>query len=971
MSSVLKSTRERWDDLLEALEFAKQRFINWANRKLISAWQLQQLTDSYARRKAHWSAQASSGAEPPATGLPAPVVGESANAKLLRYWCFLHEEIHRLTRRNLFTLSQQHTLQDEVRQHRMALARRLNPGEEIADALPVEEDDEESAAQPRVERKPPPLPVPKRTFLEILLDPHNIQYLLIIGGLLMVVGLVILLWVNNVFEDPYVAASALGGANLAAMLSGWYLVLNTRYQTAGRALTLLACLVMPLNLWYYHENDLLTVEGHLWVAGVVMSLFYLASALVLRDELFVYVQSGGVTLAALLILASWPPSPEFFWQIAAPSSLLVGLGLLSIHIERAFLPEGEEPFTRRRFGLAYFWSGHAQLAGGLLLLLGAFVAGSWLYQPIFRPLFEANQATPSPMVGELRWLSLLLVLAGTYAYVYSDLVVRKVGYYVHLAAVLMLWALIILLEILQLELGIDTLIIALSVGGLLLNLLQTMLAKDSPYTRSFPVLGVALPLLAVFLGGMIYLRAVSTNLRGVWATESLTWTYILGMAITAITCRIGAYLYGERKPGLAAVYFFATGAATLTGAAALLAVLNLGDWEQHAPILMLIPIVYLVTSYWYGSESPTSRPLLWVGHAATVVMLIGSLASVVEGFTTLKERSLINLSVALFFAEVACFYGLAAWLHRQAFGVHLMATAATASAWQLMVYFGVGVEIYLLVFAVLGLIGLLVYRFSVVEKVGTPQLADATFQSGNCLLSLSLIATAFLAPSRFLPSAPPWSYVGLTACLSLLSLIAVYLTRHPGWRRWYVVASVGGGMLAGFGVIVHLLTTLSPLQKLEVVSVVAGLALLIAGHFGWYQEQDKESDLVSISLFLGSLLVTIPLAIASLVDRASDRFLWPNELGFFLASIVLLTTGILFQLRATTIIGALSTLLYFVTLLLFVPWSRLNTLAIFIIVGGGTLFGLGLLLSLYRERLLSLPERVKRREGIFRVLNWR
>ena len=27
---------------------------------------------------------------------------------------------------------------------------------------------------------------------------------------------------------------------------------------AGRALTLLACLVMPLNLWFYHANDLVT-----------------------------------------------------------------------------------------------------------------------------------------------------------------------------------------------------------------------------------------------------------------------------------------------------------------------------------------------------------------------------------------------------------------------------------------------------------------------------------------------------------------------------------------------------------------------------------------------------------------------------------------------------------------------------------------------------------------------------------------
>jgi hypothetical protein len=39
--------------------------------------------------------------------------------------------------------------------------------------------------------------------------------------------------------------------------------------------------------------------------------------------------------------------------------------------------------------------------------------------------------------------------------------------------------------------------------------------------------------------------------------------------------------------------------------------------------------------------------------------------------------------------------------------------------------------------------------------------------------------------------------------------------------------------------------------------------------------------------------------------------------------------------------------------------------------GGGVIFGAGLLLSVYRDRLLALPEQVKRRQGVFRVLNWR
>ena len=77
------------------------------------------------------------------------------------------------------------------------------------------------------------------------------------------------------------------------------------------------------------------------------------------------------------------------------------------------------------------------------------------------------------------------------------------------------------------------------------------------------------------------------------------------------------------------------------------------------------------------------------------------------------------------------------------------------------------------------------------------------------------------------------------------------------------------------------------------------------------------------------------------------------------------------QLRATTLVGAALTALYFLTLLIFVPWGRLNAVATAVTIGGGLIFGTGLVLSVYRERLLALPDRIKRREGVFRVLGWR
>jgi len=243
--------------------------------------------------------------------------------------------------------------------------------------------------------------LPRRPLWEILLDPRSIQWLLGLGGALLVIGLVIWLATLGIFKNPLVVAVTLGLGNAALLGAGWAITSYTRYQMAGRALTLLACLVMPLNLWFYHAQTLITLEGHLWVAALVCCVLYAASAMVLRDPMFVYVLAGGVAMTGLLMLADM----HKFWEIAAPSTLLVVLGLICLHTERAF-PEGEGPFSRRRFGLAFFWSGQALLAAGLLLLLGAQLAGDWLYKPFFETLYQQWNLVRPAVVTE-HWGQLL------------------------------------------------------------------------------------------------------------------------------------------------------------------------------------------------------------------------------------------------------------------------------------------------------------------------------------------------------------------------------------------------------------------------------------------------------------------------------------------------------------------------------------------------------------------------------------
>jgi len=63
---------------------------------------------------------------------------------------------------------------------------------------------------------------------------------------------------------------------------------------------------------------------------------------------------------------------------------------------------------------------------------------------------------------------------------------------------------------------------------------------------------------------------------------------------------------------------------------------------------------------------------------------------------------------------------------------------------------------------------------------------------------------------------------------------------------------------------------------------------------------------------------------------------------------------------------------YVLTLVLFINILKdVQIAAIWLTIGGAVIVVTGILLSIYRDRLLTLPEKVSRREGIFRVLSWR
>lgn len=804
---------------------------------------------------------------------------------------------------------------------------------------------------------------PKKPLIEMLLDPRGIQWLLASGGGLFVLGLVLFLYTKGVFENKFVVATGLGIANAAVLAAGWAVVRRTRYQTAGKALALLACLVMPLNLWFYHAQGIVTLDGHLWVAGLVVCGLYAASAWVLRDRTFVTVLTLGVVMTGLLLLAD----VGRFWEIAGPASFLVVLGLIGIHLERAF-PDVEGPFGRKQFGRAFFDDGHACLAAGLLLLLGAQLAGHWLH-PFFRDLYASLQAVPSPVVTETwgQLLALGLALAGVYAYLYSDFAVRRVGAYLVLAAACLVWAVVMAMELLHLRVGTEAVLATLAGTALVANV-AAYKSQRGAATRALPALGLGLALVPVALGVVLHARSTSLMLPQ-WHYAG-GWGFVAAMALTAVSCRVGAHLSRQERPDLAAVYFFATAAAEMVGAAALLRQLGFVTWDQQAWLLMLIPLVHCVAAWFYRGR-PWADPVLAAGQAATFVMLASSLATTLRA-TFDAGTGTLNLTLAGFFALAALFFALTAVLHGRASGVYWATVTGCAAVWQGLLGFGVPDEYYALAFAAIGLALLAVYRTASTDGVGRFTGTRAGFDCANGLLSAAFVAAALIGLSRLLAHQASWRAVGLCAAQALVALVAALISRHEGWRRGYVVAAVAQGLLALLTL--EMLSQLTIWQKAELFGAAAGVVVLAAGHLGWYRERGGErSELVSFALGFGGLLVLIPLGAGLLWHRSTPAFSWPEELGVLALGLALLASGSVLRIKSTTLAGAAMVAVFVLTLPLYARGmlKEVQTAALLLAAGGGLVFGTGLVLAVFRDRLLTLPNRVRNREGVFAVLGWR
>jgi hypothetical protein len=778
---------------------------------------------------------------------------------------------------------------------------------------------------------------------------------------LLAAGIVVWLASLGLFKDARTIAFILGGGTLALMLLGWWTTLKTRFSTPGKAITLLACLVMPLNLWFCHAHGLVTLDGRLWVLALLCCALYATTALVLRDSTFVHVLMMGVAGTGLLLLQDAGRLLEW----VAPAMLLVGLGVVGIHAERGFPSHPGHSFSRQTFGSAFFSSGHFLLGLGLLLVLVAHLIGLFHkplfpYEPIAVPVFWSDRAYMGLALG--------LILLGAWSYLYSDLVVVRGGGFLFPAAFTLLWAELVALRLLNLELGAEVAIFALAGTALVLHLMVAGTARSGVGRTAAPV-AMLLSILPVLIGVMLHLRATHRGLYENWP-YTVGWWFVGAMAATAIASRVGAHVHRNDNPRTCRNYFFLTAIASLVGAAGLLAMLGVRAWSGQAPLLMLIPLAYISAATVYRNESLRSG-LASAGHAGTVVMLISVVLSALYITPRVVEPlqgTPINLLLAMFFAQACIFYVIHSTLRKRGASVVMAVLCGAGAAWQMLSYYKVPAEAYLLSFAGAGVALLLIGRAT--RRSGGPEDQDfsPSTRAGNALMTVACVLGVLFTLDKLFDDKVRWTQAILMTGMVGLSLMASSLNPATGWRSGHVLMAVinAGAAFLLFNV----LTDFSGWRKLEIMLVGAGTICLLLGHIGWLRERDARTDGTSLNLSLGSLLVGVPLLTAVAVQRFGWTINVTDELILLVGGMLLLISGVMLQIKSTTLTGAAMLGLHLAMLVATLGMRSNLRMGQYLAIGGAGIFLLGLVLSLWREHLLRLPQLWKERKGVFRVLGW-
>ena len=603
----------------------------------------------------------------------------------------------------------------------------------------------------------------------------------------------------------------------------------------------------------------------------------------------------------------------------------------------------------------------------------------WLFDPardFFGVTWFGNSLTQSTILATSLWL------AGAYAYAYSDLVVRRVGVYTILAA---LCGVLAEVTLVGMKLQAEGLIAILALTAVAANVVHMRVnRKDHSLSRVVMLLATVLSALPIVIAVGLHIRATSDLAAQFDWTYATSWWFVLAMLVAAICNRLSAYIYRHAAPRSSSVYFFFSAAAAVVAVAGLLRLLGITAWTQQAPILMLMPLAYLIASRLWRDHSP-EIPLYWVGQTVTGVILFHALfasVDVLEAIVRPMQEETANLLLGLVFAEAAVFYTMAAVFRRRSVNVYLATAASCGALWQLLGYWGTSPAYYTVLYATLGTGFLVISRFLGVERREVHRSSGdkalvvrgrglAAFQSGNAILSIAVLAAFFQGLTQLLPHVTDWEGLWALTWTAAATIVAVCIVPDGSWRRLYTTATVA---LLGEGfLMLHILVNLTLWQKLEIFSVTIGTLLVALSYVGRFRESEqKRDDMVSIGLWLGSLLAAVPLIVAVVYHRFFGNGISPlDELCLLAVTLLMLVTGYSWQIKSTTFFGGSSLVIYLLAIVISLGWQQQVAVGVYLAVGGGLVFALGIVLSIFRDKLVELPDQIAHREGIFRVMNWR
>ena len=804
--------------------------------------------------------------------------------------------------------------------------------------------------------------------LQSLLDPQSLRVMMTTGGGMLVAGLVIWLWAVGVFEDPLVAACGLGVANLTLMAVGAGVVRYTRHATAGTAITLLACLVMPLNLWFYDAQGLITLRngGHLWVPALGCCVLYAAVARLLRRPVFVYTLVAGVALTGLLILAD--QQVDRFWEVLAPSLFLVVLGSLAVHAQRLF-PTTSTDFSRDRFGMAFFHAGHAVMACGLVVLLAGRLVG-WLGEPFLRhvPWVELSDVTT---LSNQKMAAMLLVLLASYTYGFSQLVVaRNQQRWGFAALITLMWCGVILLDWLGLQLGESLLLLAVAIVAVTCRALENAWLRPSPAPHP----------LAVACGGP---AALSTTLVTGWAVvavarqwyvaEPSAWSFegnvidAAAVLLTAVSWGLvaGVYHKHNQEGGMRAALVGV--GITLLAAATML----VGMWGVDPGLfllgLLVVPLALEVLSF-------AKRPVwlrevelsAYLSMLLAVILATGALA----GHRLVGVAAASHLDLATFFGLSAVVFNAAAIRRHRALAAVLAAGCGSIAIWQVLSELNWAEYAPLMAASVMGLLTLVAARLTAADVSSRKRLERV----GISLAMLSSAGGLLMTLSRLMTGEGAWGLLALASVQGCTMSCAVVLS--PGGARQPSRVLAGAHVVAAV-LTVNAMAGFTFWERVEIVLVTVGVVVLASGHHRWLHEDEGQTDpLVDYDLLVGSVLAAGPLITAVLMQRFGEYtpplgMQLAHASGSLLVGLFLLAAGLACKIRATTVVGTASLGLWMFSLVGLVHLPELENAAVQMMVGGGSLFLTAVALSVYRDRLLALPGRWRERQGVFQVLEWR